>query len=757
MRQPIGTFCAIALATGLVAGMAWGQTTYDGSDSNWNNDDWNNPANWDSGVPSGTIDAVIGASETPSVKGGGATPSYDGTLTIGDNASLWIYGDEDLPALGTNVVMNAGSKLVLVNESYAFAIPITLAGAATIKLSESTAGHHTAKTFNGPINGAYALSLQGGNNNTYNFNVANSFSSLIFSIPNNSRIYGNADGSLGTGDVTIQNSGSLMIWSTDAMADSGTLYLNGARDTKLSTTYDKLNMNVSDTINMLTVDGFPYPAGTYGRVGLGTVDYEYSWIKLNGILTVTSDPGDAVAPTVISFVDNVSGGPILETVQGLTYTVTFDEPVQASTVDASDFTNSASTTPSPITINSVTATTDPKVYTVSVGVNFPGGAGNLQLGLAATTDIKDLFGNTVVVSADDTTIVVNTDDVALVATIDSPDAVGTIYGLYTIPYTVSFLKYGIDDATVTSSDFVNAGTASITVGTVTRISAASDPAVYAFDVTPTSAGTVQLQITGTIQDMIPNTLVTPVTHDLIYTFSLGAEPTPGEITVDGVAAFNSSGSPVSGTLDASGSDKLVVVVTGEHGFPGHLGDCLNVTYDGVALTKAVDRAPVPGVGADPTKSSTDQTYNDIWYLDNPGTVHVAGAIVATVSTRGNVTAFALSGTASGVGATGISLPKSKSVDLFASKNSIVIASHGMGGDGNTANVANVNTVPPLIETSAQENGSLWDGHVTGYMLVDASTLAVPTFVGGNVNGTHTIAAEFKGVEIIPGGTLIMLK
>jgi uncharacterized repeat protein (TIGR02543 family) len=102
-----------------------------------------------------------------------------------------------------------------------------------------------------------------------------------------------------------------------------------------------------------------------------------------------------------------------------------------------------------------------------------------------------------------------------------------------------------------------------------------------------------------------------------------------------------------------------------------------------------------------------------------------------------------------VGQTAISLQASKSVVLSTGfANSIVIASHGMGGDGNTANVSLVNATLPLIERSAQQNGggSLWDGHVTATALVPVPATATYAFNGGNTTGSHTIAAEFLAAE-----------
>lgn len=222
----------------------------------------------------------------------------------------------------------------------------------------------------------------------------------------------------------------------------------------------------------------------------------------------------------------------------------------------------------------------------------------------------------------------------------------------------------------------------------------------------------------------------------------GASANAAPISVDGFASWNNGSDPIIGTFDASGSDKLVVVVTGEHGWPNNVGgNCSGVTYDGVALTQAVDRNPII-ITDDPYL--VDQTYNDIWYLDNPATS--TGEIIASVTTRGNVTVFGLSGTLPGVGATAISPGDSKSVDLTTTAaDSIVIASHGMGGYGNTADVNNVDADSPLIETSAQENGSTWDGHVTGYALVASAGPGTYSFTGGTLEGSHTIAAEFTAI------------
>lgn len=230
---------------------------------------------------------------------------------------------------------------------------------------------------------------------------------------------------------------------------------------------------------------------------------------------------------------------------------------------------------------------------------------------------------------------------------------------------------------------------------------------------------------------------------------LAAASANAAIVVDATAFWNTetdtsaSNTTITKNFNASASDKLVVIVTGENGNPGSLaGNVSSVTYDGVALTEIVDRNPIGGTT--PLGATYDQTYNSIFYLDNPATS--TGQIIANVNTRGNVTVFALSGTAAGYGNTVIGAQESRSVNLTTTgAGSIVIASLGMGGNGNSANVTSVNADSPLTEVSAQEEGSLWDGHVTGYAIVPTAGPGTYSFSGGNVIGSHIIAAEFKAV------------
>jgi alpha-galactosidase len=119
---------------------------------------------------------------------------------------------------------------------------------------------------------------------------------------------------------------------------------------------------------------------------------------------------DGTLPTLAAadIVDNQNGGPVQLPNTLVTYTVTFSEDMDASTVSAADFGNAGTAV---FTIGTVTETT-PGVFTVPV---TPTGVGTLQLKVNAGADLKDLAGNalnTTSAIADDTTIIVTADTTA---------------------------------------------------------------------------------------------------------------------------------------------------------------------------------------------------------------------------------------------------------------------------------------------------------------------------------------------------------
>ena len=202
---------------------------------------------------------------------------------------------------------------------------------------------------------------------------------------------------------------------------------------------------------------------------------------------------------------------------------------------------------------------------------------------------------------------------------------------------------------------------------------------------------------------------------------------------------NTSNFAITGSgFDASGFDKLVVVATSENGNGGTGGSVDTMTYDGVSMTRIVFSAGVTG----------NITYNSIWYLDNPTTT--AGVIATTGNNRIAATAFGLNGTAAGAGATASTTnsPTGQySVGLTTTAaNSFVVASLGMGGSGNNADVGNVTANSPLTRLNGREFGSNWGGHVVGTAAVSAAGAGTYGFTDSSpTNDVSTIAVEFKAI------------
>ncbi len=109
---------------------------------------------------------------------------------------------------------------------------------------------------------------------------------------------------------------------------------------------------------------------------------------------------DNTPPTVSSIDDNVGGGPIYEDRAEVTYTVTFDEPIDGTTVDTSDFDNAGTAA---MTVSSVTQDSDTQ-FTVVVA---PTTTGSLQLRIPTGSVVNDMSGNSLVVPVTDGVITIS--------------------------------------------------------------------------------------------------------------------------------------------------------------------------------------------------------------------------------------------------------------------------------------------------------------------------------------------------------------
>ncbi|MHC4745240.1 MAG: hypothetical protein ACYS8Z_25275, partial [Planctomycetota bacterium] len=291
------TLAVVAMTTLAASAQATTITGNAGGD-----DSWNTAANWDAGVPTGAVDAVVGDGVLAQVNNA-STPLYTGTLTLNANSTLKIAGaagSENAVEGASAIIMKAGSLIQLnVNTNIDFP-PITLAGNATLSSLFGASDHQTDNY--GPITGAYTLTMDHFNNHNSNLNAANSFSQLICNTTDRYKVFARAAGSLGTGDVIINprssdgRSASLYIDAENAMADTATLYLNGTagQGGYSGSGSDYLIMNADDTIAGLFVYGIEQPPGNYTS--------SESWLQGSGTLRVVpvnpKNPSPAFGVTV---------------------------------------------------------------------------------------------------------------------------------------------------------------------------------------------------------------------------------------------------------------------------------------------------------------------------------------------------------------------------------------------------------------------------------------------------------------------------
>ena len=368
-------------------------TTFTGPNRT-NGDNWSVPGNWDLGIPSGVLNAVIPTGKQVTSDGGSAQ-AYSGNLTIGTNAYLqigWVNPrhEEDFNALGTpvstTVFMQDGSHLHFRAGSWGTVdIPaIELQGNASLTMNTST---EPASNYRFPygINGPHTFTLKGKGNQDALLTTSNTLSELVFTSTEGSYdVFAEAELSL-NGDVTVDvynglPAADLTINATNAIADTATLGLNGSASVTL------LTMNADDTVSSLTVSDFPFPAGTYGRVGTpATADYEVNWLAGDSVLTVSSAPADSSAPVLTDIACDSGNGDNYYKLVPLTCTLTFDEAVTSS-VTVVDFENVGSAM---VSIDSVTQT-DLNEFEVVVTASS---TGTLTLRVESSASFHDLFGN----------------------------------------------------------------------------------------------------------------------------------------------------------------------------------------------------------------------------------------------------------------------------------------------------------------------------------------------------------------------------
>ncbi len=223
---------------------------------------------------------------------------------------------------------------------------------------------------------------------------------------------------------------------------------------------------------------------------------------------------DRTGPAVTAFGDD-DADDLVALGQAVTYTVTFDEPVDPASFDATaDVVNVGN---APVTIALVGVTGNTVTLTVTAS-----GAGTVVLSVPVGATISDLYGNgspLAVAYTDTDTLTVDGVLPAVTTIANSTAGTNVTAPNAAVTYTVTFSE-DVDAATVAAADFVNAGTAAVTIGAITETA----PGVFTVVVTPTTLGTIRLQVGPALTDVAGNAMAAAATD--AATVTVNAPPTP---------------------------------------------------------------------------------------------------------------------------------------------------------------------------------------------------------------------------------------
>jgi len=259
---------------------------------------WSADANWNTAAPTGSDDAVVSSGHTMSSDA--TTASYSGTLTLQSNARINAAnsGSQNAWTGVSSITMNAG-VVIQDNSGTNHTVPaITLLGDAEW-YTPFGASDWNVNDFNAII-GAHTWTTEGFNGHEFHYNAANTFSAYISNANDRHKIKADAAGALGTGDVTINQrgnqvdpdrSGELTINVADAIADTGTLYLNGPANgggfSGNGTNIVIVNNDINEVVGGLELWGTALAPGVYESAA-------YTWLGGNGSIEVVPEPSTFV-------------------------------------------------------------------------------------------------------------------------------------------------------------------------------------------------------------------------------------------------------------------------------------------------------------------------------------------------------------------------------------------------------------------------------------------------------------------------------
>jgi len=335
----------------------------------------------------------------------------------------------------------------------------------------------------------------------------------------------------------------VVTFSEDVVKDSGNILVRKTSDDSIVHTIDVASGLVTISGAVVTINpatDFAFNTGYYVEIP-ATAFKDAS----NNFFAGISDKNtwnfttlaDTIPPTVVSIDDGDANNFVPPNV-ALTYTITFSEDIDETTVSGTDFDNEGT---AGVTIGTITETS-PGVFTVQV---TPTSEGTLRLRIPTGAVIKDIAGNDLVVPvSDDDTLTVDGTAPTVNSIVDNVSG-NPIFQGQIVTYTLTFSE-DIDDTTISAVDFANAGTATVTFGTFTETS----PGTVTLRATTTSAGTLRLRLpeASDIRDLAGNRVTVPVDDDTEITVNASTSNlTAGDVAVIG---YNTS---------ANNPDSFVIV------------------------------------------------------------------------------------------------------------------------------------------------------------------------------------------------------
>ncbi len=436
----------------------------------------------------------------------------NGNLIFNHSNTITQGTDFQSPISGIGVVEQSGSGTLVLNAENTYSGGTNLV-AGTLKLGHAKAiGTGRLTIYSGTLDTISELTLisnnaiaLGGNfsfGGTANLNMGtgnvSTFGNPVITLIGSNKVltFGGVTTNISGGDqiITVNGTGNTLVlgglnFSNDTYSSLVALTIGGTG-----------NVSITDTLNDWSFfdDIYDIRLGTLTKTGTGTLtlsgnnNYTGNTVVAGGVLHLAS--GTQASPIYVN-----SGGTL-----GFTLGTTFNEKTITSTEKLTlNDGHKIRIDGTPPTLN---------YYTLMIADSIVGGAPTLETAIDGY--FLEIAGNELRLTKSDITPPILLD---IVNDKGAGPIVGPILPGTLVTYTLTFNE-DINNETVTSADFENAGTSPITIGNIMEIS----PGIFTVQVTPTAvdppgARTLQLRISSTadIRDTANNMLVAPIADDTI--------------------------------------------------------------------------------------------------------------------------------------------------------------------------------------------------------------------------------------------------